>query len=78
MDLIKETRIFELDIQTTQQSKKDRLQEAGISIPENLTFLAVNFKTDSLSDVLLKGGFRKSQKTLFIWEGVTYYLPPRP
>ncbi|MBW1781141.1 MAG: SAM-dependent methyltransferase [Deltaproteobacteria bacterium] len=74
-DLSKETRMFELDIQTTQQRKKDLLQTADISIPENLTFIPINFKTDSLSNVLLEEGFRKTQKALFIWEGVTYYLP---
>ena len=76
-DLIKGTRIFELDIHTTQQSKKDLLQKADIPIPENLTFVAIDFRTDKLSDVLLKAGFSKTQKTLFIWEGVTYYLPPQ-
>ena len=52
-DLIKETRIFELDIQTTQQRKKDLLQKARIPVPENLAFIPVNFKADSLSDILL-------------------------
>jgi methyltransferase (TIGR00027 family) len=75
-ELIKGTRIFELDIKTTQQSKKSVLQEANIPVPENLTFIAVNFKTDRLSNVLLEGGFSKKKEALFIWEGVTYYLPP--
>jgi methyltransferase (TIGR00027 family) len=75
-DWIKETRIFELDVRTTQKSKRDRLEQANIPIPQNLTFIPVNFKTDSLSDVLLENGFSKTQKTLFIWEGVTYYLRP--
>ena len=77
VDLSKETRIFELDIQTTQRSKMDLLKKGDIPIPENLTFVAINFKIDSLSDVLLEGGFRETLKTLFIWEGVTYYLPPK-
>jgi methyltransferase (TIGR00027 family) len=75
-DLIKATRIFELDIHTTQQSKKKLLQKADIPIPEQVTFVSINFKTDKLADALLKAGFRKMQKTLFIWEGVTYYLIP--
>ena len=75
-DLITGTRMFELDIHTTQQSKKELLQKGNIPIPENLVFVAVNFKTDKLPDVLLKAGFSKTRKALFIWEGVTYYLPP--
>lgn len=75
-ELIKGTRIFELDIHTTQQSKKGLLQKADIPIPEQLTFVPMNFKTDRLADVLLKAGFRKIERTLFIWEGVIYYLQP--
>jgi methyltransferase (TIGR00027 family) len=76
-DLIKTTRIFELDIHTTQQSKKKLLQKADIPIPEQLTFVGINFKIDRLSDALENAGFRKTQKALFIWEGVTYYLLPK-
>lgn len=75
-DLLGGSRIFELDIHTTQQSKKELLQKADIPIPEQLTFVSINFKTERLADVLLKAGFSEKQKALFIWEGVTYYLPP--
>lgn len=74
-ELIRETKIFELDIHTTQQRKKELLQQANIPIPEQLVYVSINFNTDSLKDVLFTAGFNKNQKTLFIWEGVTYYLP---
>ncbi|EGW39309.1 SAM-dependent methyltransferase [Desulfosporosinus sp. OT] len=74
-ELIKETRIFELDIQTTQQRKKEKLNQSNISIPEQLTFVSINFKSDVLEKVLFKAGFDKNKKALFIWEGVMYYLP---
>ncbi len=73
-DLIKDTRIFELDIHTTQQRKRKLLRQANIPIPEQLVYVSINFKTDSLKEVLFKAGFDKNQKTLFVWEGVTYYL----
>jgi methyltransferase (TIGR00027 family) len=73
-DRIKDTRIFELDIETTQQRKKERLHQAGISIPDHVTFVSINFKTDHIGDVLNLAGFKSDQKTLFVWEGVTYYL----
>lgn len=74
-ELIKETRIFELDIQPTQQRKKKILNQSNISIPEQLTFVSTNFKSDNLEEVLFKSGFDKNKKVLFIWEGVMYYLP---
>ena len=73
--LIRQTRIFELDMEPTQRRKRRLLQQAGVSQPEQLAFASINFNMDALADVLAKAGFDKSKKTLFIWEGVTYYLP---
>lgn len=77
MGLIKQTRIFEIDAPATQQRKKEVLQAADIPIPEQLTFISVNFNMDSLKEVLMQAGFDKSKKTVFIWEGVTFYLFPK-
>ena len=71
---LKNTQIFELDIQTTQQRKFEILQNNKITIPESLSFVPINFKTDSIYDVLQKAGYDSTKKTLFIWEGVIYYL----
>jgi methyltransferase (TIGR00027 family) len=73
-DMIKDTRIFELDIQPTQKHKKTLLYQASINIPDHLVFVSINFKTDHIGDILNQVGFNRNQKTLFVWEGVTYYL----
>ncbi|HPG40669.1 MAG TPA: SAM-dependent methyltransferase [bacterium] len=73
---IKETKIFELDVPLTQERKKKLLQQAAIKTPQQLNFVPINFKTEKITDVLLKAGFVKNHKTLFIWEGVSYYLAP--
>jgi len=73
---IKDTRIFELDIPTTQERKKQLLQQANIKTPAQLSFFPINFKTEKIADVLHNAGFMQDRKTLFIWEGVTYYLAP--
>ena len=72
--LIKDTKIFELDIQTTQQNKLKLLQQNNIPKPDQLTYVSINFNTDTFEDVLLRAGYRKGQKNLFIWEGVTYHI----
>jgi methyltransferase (TIGR00027 family) len=72
--LIKNTRIFEMDIQSTQQRKLKLLADAGISIPEQLSFVTINFKTEKIGTALEKKGYNRSFQTLFIWEGVSYYL----
>jgi methyltransferase (TIGR00027 family) len=73
-DRIRGTRIFELDVPSTQQRKKTILQQIGISVPAALQFVPINFTRDDLHDVLAKAGFAGNQPTLYIWEGVTYYL----
>jgi methyltransferase (TIGR00027 family) len=73
-NLIQGTKILELDAQPTQQRKKELLHQASIPIPEQLFFVSINFQKDDLKEVLLGADFNRDQKTLFIWEGVTYYL----
>jgi len=70
----KATKIFELDIAPTQNWKKKALKKAKIDLPKNLTLAPINFNTESLEDVLEKAGYDSDKKTLFIWEGVSYYL----
>jgi methyltransferase (TIGR00027 family) len=74
IDMIRNTKIFELDIATTQQRKVKALKKEGIQIPKLLSFVPVNFKNQKLQDVLSTAGYDNNKKTLFIWEGVTYYL----
>ncbi len=73
-DLIQDTRILELDAQPTQQRKKEILHQASVPIPEQLAFVPINFQTNNLKKALLAAGFSRDQKSLFVWEGVTYYL----
>ena len=75
-DYINQTKIFELDVPTTQQIKKQFLKASNVSIPEQLHFVPINFNKEDLGEVLIKAGFKKNHKTLFIWEGVTEYLTP--
>ena len=68
------TKIIELDIATTQNRKKKYLKKAQIDIPKNVTLVPINFNQESLKYVLEKAGYKNNEKTLFIWEGVNYYL----
>ncbi len=68
------TAIFEVDIPTTQKNKLELLNRAGIPIPGCVKCVAMNFKTDTFADVLVQSGFKVNKKTLFVWEGVSYYL----
>ena len=73
-ELNRGTKIFELDIAPTQNQKKTYLKKARIDIPQIVKLVPIDFNQESLGDVLDKAGFDNQEKTLFIWEGVTYYL----
>jgi len=68
------TRIFELDAPPTQDRKKKCIRKAQIDISENVTFVPINFNQESIKNKLEKAGYKHDQNTLFIWEGVSYYL----
>ncbi|HEY90041.1 MAG TPA: SAM-dependent methyltransferase [Thermoflexia bacterium] len=72
--LIHGTKIFELDIAPTQDRKKKCLKKTKIDIPQQVTFVPINFNQESLKNILQEAGYQSHQETLFIWEGVSYYL----
>ena len=73
-DLAKVLRVFEVDHLATQVWKKSRLQEAGIVLPSNLSFVPVDFEKNSLIDNLRTNGYQTSAPGIFSWLGVTMYL----
>jgi len=66
--------IFEVDYPATQDWKRRQLNAADIRIPETLTFVPIDFETQSLADQLEKAGFRTDELTFFSCLGVTMYL----
>jgi len=70
------TKIIELDIASTQIRKRKYLKKAHIDIPENVTLVPIDFNNESLINVLEQAGYDRQKRTLFLWEGVVYYLDP--
>jgi methyltransferase (TIGR00027 family) len=66
--------IFEVDYPATQEWKRQQLNEANIRIPKTLTFVPIDFETQSLADQMETAGFRTDELTFFSWLGVTMYL----
>lgn len=66
-------RIFEVDHPATQEAKRRRLQQIGITVPENVVYVPIDFMMGQL-DKLFDYGYQSDLLTLFVWEGVTYYL----
>ena len=73
-EFLSKYRVFEVDHPLTQADKLERITRAGWTIPDNLTFVPVDFTKDSLRERLIAAGFNPSAKSFFSWLGVTYYL----
>ena len=67
-------RVFEVDHPATQAWKRKRLNEVGISLPDDLTFTPVDFETQTIEEGLRSAGYDPGKGTFFSWLGVTEYL----
>jgi methyltransferase (TIGR00027 family) len=67
-------RVFEVDHPVTQAWKRERLADAGIPIPQTLTFAPVDFERETLPAGLAAAGFEPALRTFFTWLGVVGYL----
>jgi len=67
-------RIFEVDHPATQAWKRGRLEAADIGVPPSLTFVPIDFETQSLGSRLCEAGLRAEEPAFFSWLGVTMYL----
>lgn len=67
-------RFFEVDEPGIQEEKKKKLFKIDKALPSHVTFVPMDFSTQSLEDELQVAGFSNEVQTLFIWEGVTQYL----
>lgn len=71
---IEKTRVFEVDHPATQVEKLKRLKRVIDPLPSHVTFVPVDFNTQQLSERMQSSGYNEQAKTLFIWQGVTYFL----
>ncbi|WP_440948580.1 class I SAM-dependent methyltransferase [Methanosarcina sp. T3] len=71
---IEKTRVFEVDHPATQEVKLKRLRKVIDPLPDHVTFVPMDFNTQTLGERLPASGYDEQGKTLFIWQGVTMYL----
>ncbi len=69
-----DTVIFELDLPEPQGIKIKRLNSERIAIPENVIYVPIDFTKDNIFTRLEEAGYSRSERSLFLWEGVTEYL----
>lgn len=66
--------VFELDHPNTGRYKRERVRQLEWNIPENLTFVPIDFSKDNMTQALLNAGFQPDIPSFFAILGVSYYL----
>lgn len=69
-------KVFEVDYPDTQKVKMDKVKEIFGSLPSHVVFVNADVGSEELFKRLSEYGYDQSQKTLFIMEGLLYYIPP--
>lgn len=65
---------FEVDLPKTILDKRNCLIEKLNSVPQGLSLVALDFNQDDFENVFQQG-FEKGIPSVYIWQGVSYYLP---
>jgi len=74
---LKKLKVFEIDFPGTQRHKRKKLVHLPEEIPSNIHFIPLDFNEQPFYEALTEAGFSKNKRTLFLWEGVSYYLPEK-
>ncbi len=71
---IERVKVFEVDLPAVQKNKMKKIQKHLGQLPENVTFIPIDFDTQTLDTVFVETDFDPSRPAVFIWEGVTQYI----
>lgn len=67
-------RVFEVDKGDTLAERRARIARGSLALREEVVSVAVDFVRDRLPERLSACGFDPTQRSVFVWEGVTNYL----
>ena len=67
-------KVFEVDAEVTQRAKLRRFPEVSVQIPNNTTYISIDFNKDDPVERLTTNGFKRGRRCLFILEGLLMYL----
>lgn len=76
-ELMRGVKVFEVDHPASQQSKTEKVRRIFGQLPAHVTYVPVDFNSQTLEKRLAECGYDEKRKTLFIWQGVTQYLSLR-
>ena len=73
-DLERLVKTFEVDHPATQADKLTKVRAVFGNLPAHVTYVPIDFNSQTLEARLFESGYDPAMKTLFIWQGVSMYL----
>jgi len=67
-------RVFELDLPAMIEAKKERVTQTLGGLPGHVTYIAMDFDSEDLSEALMRGGLDQQARLILVLEGVTQYI----
>ena len=67
-------RAFEVDAPATLAKKRESVVRVFGALPRHVSYVEVDFNRDALEKKLTAAGFDPSARTVYTWEGVTFYI----
>lgn len=74
LPVMENVKVFEVDLPTVQDDKKKKLQKYLGRLPDYVSFIPIDFDTQTLEAVFSGTAFNPVKPAIFIWEGVTQYI----
>ena len=65
---------YEVDLPENSEYKRKRLKNIYGQVPEHVRLISLDFDSDDLFQRLIESGYDTTERSLFVWEGVTQYL----
>jgi len=75
-DALAAIRVYEVDHPATAAWKQRQVRRLFGAPPERVSYVTVDFSTQTLDQALDGAEVGRAVRTVFLWEGVTAYLPP--
>ncbi|MDJ0866042.1 MAG: SAM-dependent methyltransferase [Myxococcota bacterium] len=73
-DLASRLAVFELDHPNTQRAKRERLASLGYQMPDQHTFVPIDFEKEGVATALGRSAFSGEKRSFFSWLGTAPYL----
>ena len=74
-DLVSRLHVFEVDTPRTQQWKRQRIRDLSLVVPENLSYVPVDFESgDSWVEAISRSGFDIRRPAIIASTGVSQYI----